>query len=484
MLRKVLTYINPIAQLGNPNYSFIFPLSLNIVVATLLEIYVHSIVNDPTIVAVYAIVFFIAIIIYTSFRDGIQGGFISTTFTLGYYLYIVYTREYTPEQFESAIETIVFLGVIYFMLALIIGWLKQTVDRLIEREANEKNRLRTIVEQLPVGVIVTDSAGQVVMANKRLDSILGTRFPLGFQIGSKSLFDIKNNYKKVTPSKGPLAQILTGKTSLEDEYTITRKDGKNLYLHIKASAIFNREHKLMAAAAIINDITQRKEIELRKDDFVNMASHELKTPITSMKLYISSLEKQLKELKDEKAITTLQHIHDQTNRLQKLVYDLLDVSRLQTGKLTFSKEKFRLDELIQETIDVMKSSHSTFTISFKEKQPITVDADRFRIYQVLTNLLNNAIKYSSKSNEIHIMLHKSNHYAKVSVIDFGIGITKDQQEKIFERLYQVPDNKTNTFPGFGMGLYISKEIIKRHKGRIGVKSAPNQGSTFSFTLPI
>ena len=157
---------------------------------------------------------------------------------------------------------------------------------------------------------------------------------------------------------------------------------------------------------------------------------------------------------------------------------------LQTGKLVFTKEEFRIDTLIEEIIDVLQDSAVDKKIIFTKKLPLIVLADRFRIYQVITNLITNAIKFSNQGERIIVSLQKQDDKAVVSIQDFGIGVAKEQQKKIFERLYQVNDEKVKTFPGFGMGLYISKEIIKKNKGSIWVESELGKGATFYFSLPI
>ncbi len=146
--------------------------------------------------------------------------------------------------------------------------------------------------------------------------------------------------------------------------------------------------------------------------------------------------------------------------MKELVNDLLDVSRIQTGKLNFSKEKFKLNELIAETIDGLQGTTNNQPLLYKSKQSFEVFADKFRICQVLTNLITNASKYSPENTAIVI------------------------QAKIFERLYQVTDVTEKTFPGLGMGLYISKEIIKRHRGNIWVEGEKGKGSTFYFSLAL
>jgi len=482
-MNKFGRFINPIERLGMKKYSIIFPLLVNLAVVALSEFFAYNVVKNPDVVGVYIIFINVALIMYFSFRDGIRGGFIASAVSLLYYFYIIYTRHYGGSQLTSVIQTTLMLGALYFFLASIIGWLKQTIDTLIDSEADERRRLQAIVQQLPVGVLVADKNGKILQANKQVETLLGRKMRESLISGKDTVSNTLEN-KSVNLTQWPINHTLsTGKPVVGKNYTIERDDKKKVYLQISATPIHNKEGKVIAAASIINDITAQREMEDRKDDFVNMASHELKTPITSMKLYIDSLINRIKQTKDEKALKTLTSIKYQTERLQELVSDLLDVSRLQTGKLSFNKEKFQIDELIEETIEGLQGSTTQHAIKFSKKSPVTVFADKFRVYQVLTNLITNAIKYSPDASEINVAVKKDGQKAIVSVKDSGIGIDKDQQRKIFDRLYQVTDSKEKTFPGLGMGLYISKEIIKRHKGTIWTESIKGKGSTFFFSLP-
>ncbi len=484
-MKRLLGYLNPITRLGKKEYSILFPFFTTVLSAILLEMYAYFLVKDADAVGLPAIFVFIGLIIYFAFHDGIRGGFITSALTIGYYFYIIYTRHHQGEQLKGSIETTGFLAIIYFILAGVIGWLKQTIDELIVRESDERRRLQAIIQQLPVGVVITDNKGKIVMVNKRLNTMLGIKIPIGFNITKGALMDTTYKGKPAHTQNFPLVHALnTGKPLVGREFIVNRKDKKRTYIQVSASPIHNSENKIIAAASIINDITAQKEMEQRKDDFVNIASHELKTPITSMKLYVDSLISRIKTYNDERSLKTVGNIKNQIEKLQKLVNDLLDVSRLQTGKLVFTKEEFRIDTLIEEIIDVLQDSAVDKKIIFTKKLPLVVLADRFRIYQVITNLITNAIKFSNQGERIIVTLQKQDNKAVVSIQDFGIGIAKEQQKKIFERLYQVNDEKVKTFPGFGMGLYISKEIIKKNKGSIWVESDLGKGATFYFSLPI
>lgn len=480
---RLLEYLNPIAHLGKKNYSYFFPAITTIIIYACIEAIAQIVLSDPNDIGIYVIFVSIVLIIYFSFRDGVRGGLIASSLTIVYYFFILSTHLYTTSEMIAGIEATLILGFFYYLLAGIIGWLKQTIDTLIENEANERKRLQKIVQQLPVGVIITDKNGRIVLTNKQLEVVLGEKVPLGFVVGKESFMDARYKDKPLHPSQTPLAQVLqTKKSMIKKEITIYRKDKKNVHVLVNASTIKNNNGTIIAAVSIIDDITHKKELEIRKDDFVNMASHELKTPITSLRLYVDVLSK-YSRITDTRKKNIIESIQSQTERLQGLVNDLLDVSRLQTGKLHYKKEEFRIDQLIEEIVADLQAT-TEHELLFVSKKKALVLADRFRIYQVIVNFITNAIKYSPEQEKIIVRLMVSGDTVTVSVQDFGIGVSKDQQKKIFDRLYQVTDSHARTFPGLGMGLYISKAIIKKHNGSIWVESIPEKGSTFYFSLPI
>ncbi len=234
---------------------------------------------------------------------------------------------------------------------------------------------------------------------------------------------------------------------------------------------------------IKRELDVRIQVEKGKDEFINMASHELKTPITSLKVYIQVVSKHIAEKNLSEANRYLSKIDEQTNKLTSLIVDLLDMSRIQTGKMKVEKEPMNIDVLIDDTVEALQGTTKKHQIIAKGDLQRMVSADRYRIYQVLVNLLTNAIKYSPKGGKIIVETKNMNGRAVISVKDEGMGIDRKYQKKIFERLYQVTDRKEKTFPGLGIGLYISNEIVKRHGGKMWVESRKNKGSTFYFDLP-
>lgn len=244
------------------------------------------------------------------------------------------------------------------------------------------------------------------------------------------------------------------------------------------------------------DITERKKVEeklkelnYQKDEFISIASHELKTPISSIKIMSQLASKKLTKSNDKSTLDLVNRIEGQVEKLTSLVGDLLDASRIQSGKLDLKKDKFELVELIKEVISDITTTYETekpFSIEFKTKQKIIINADRFRLTQVLSNLFTNAIKYSPEGGKINVNVKKKNNAIEVSVTDYGIGIPKEKQDLIFNRFYQAErqKDKENRFSSLGLGLYISSNIIKQHGGKIWVESDRGKGSTFFFTLPI
>lgn len=482
LLSAFIGYIDPVARLGNTSYSITFALIGTFLMAVLLEIKAYVVYQDPESIGAAAIYIFILLITFFSFHNGIRAGVASVLVTISYYFYIIASRNYQGAELEQAIIATFMLGVLYLVIALVIGWLKQTIDRLLEVESNNRRRLEYLVQQLPVGVIVTDKSGVVIHANSIVDILLDIDVFVGMNLLERlrSLLSDKNQ-----PERELYAflkhTIDKDREVLKKEIEVARDKGKVQYLQVSSATVTNIKNRVIAHAIVIDDITNQKEFELQKDDFISMASHEFKTPLTSLSLFIHALDKQLQGTKDKKALNLTQKIKKQSLRLQELVDEMLDISKIHSGTLTVNEEVFNLNELVSEVIDVFHYT-SEHEIVFKNQADVMVKADKFRISQVLINLVGNAIKYSPVTSPISIKVFTESNEAIVSVRDEGIGIDTKAQEKIFERLFRVDNDLDKTYSGFGMGLYISKEIIKLHNKKIWVKSKRGGGSTFYFTL--
>jgi len=239
--------------------------------------------------------------------------------------------------------------------------------------------------------------------------------------------------------------------------------------------------------AILNmstDITSLVHLQQQKDEFIGIASHELKTPVTSIKAYAQVLEAIFREKGYEKETAMLSRMGIQINKLTNLISDLLDTTKIQAGKLMFNERWFDFNHVVEEAVEDMRRTTSKHTMIVKPGEHIgEIFGDPERIAQVITNLLSNAIKYSPDSDKILVSTTAEDEQVKLCVKDFGVGIAADKHEKVFEQFYRVSGDKQHTFPGLGLGLYISSEIIKREGGRIWVESVEGKGSDFCFTLP-
>jgi PAS domain S-box-containing protein len=221
-----------------------------------------------------------------------------------------------------------------------------------------------------------------------------------------------------------------------------------------------------------------------RDDFIAVASHELKTPITSLKMYTQVLGNQSARAGDERMSRLLGKMDAQTNKLTRLVNDLLDVSRMRHGRLEFYDEAFDLGEVVAEAIEHLRLTGEEREMRVEGEVARLVRGDRDRVGQVLTNLLTNALKFSPPSQPVVVRLTQGTEEATVSVRDSGIGIEAEHQQRLFERFYRVDDPDERTYPGLGIGLFIANEIVTRHGGVMRVASAgKGQGAEFSFTLP-
>ncbi len=230
------------------------------------------------------------------------------------------------------------------------------------------------------------------------------------------------------------------------------------------------------------DIEQKIEANNKKDEFISIASHELKTPVTSLKAYTQILQSTIADKKIPKAAEMLAKMDRQIDKLTLLIIEMLDVTKIDKGELIYADEKFDFNEMVREVAEEMQRITTSHQIVLDLHHCDPVKGDRNRIGQVLVNFISNAIKYSPGGDKITISTFCADDKVRLSVIDEGIGIPDADQASIFKRFFRVSAKNSYTFPGMGLGLYISAEIIKRHHGRIFFESKEGKGSVFSFEI--
>jgi two-component system phosphate regulon sensor histidine kinase PhoR len=349
----------------------------------------------------------------------------------------------------------------------------RTKDLFLSREY-----FKFLADNIPVIIWTADTSGKLDYVNRRWYQYTG--FDLD---ESKTRQNELVHPDDLEISSAEWRQAVEQKQKYEHEFRFKRKsDGQFRWHHAQAIPFKDEEGHITAWIGTSIDIDdQKKELE-KKDEFISVASHELKTPLTSLKGYIQLMEFEKEQLPESFA-QYIKKANDSINKLQNLINDLLDVSKIQSGRLEFPVDKFNLSHLVNECVDNCLHMYPGYSFETEVEKNIFVKGNADRLEQVLMNLISNAIKYSPDNNEIVVKLSREDGCVLVSVTDFGIGISKDQEKLIFDRFYRVNASKYFS-TGLGVGLYISSEIIKAHNGHMHVESKLNKGSTFSFELPV
>lgn len=281
-----------------------------------------------------------------------------------------------------------------------------------------------------------------------------------------------------------LSRLRAGERVQHFETKRLTKEGKLIDVSVTVSPVKDSEGNIIGLSKIARDITERKLDETRKNDFIGMVSHELKTPLTSLSAILQVAKAKLNNTNDAFLSGAMQKANHQVKRMSTMINGFLNISRLESGKIQIDKQPFNIETLINEVVDEMKVTATTHTINVDGCAPVEVNADQDKIQSVISNLISNAIKYSPGGTLVNVGCKTYKTEVVVSVSDKGIGIKPGDAERIFDRYYRVESRDTRHISGFGIGLYLSAEIVERHGGRIWLESESGKGSTFYFSLPL
>jgi two-component system sensor histidine kinase VicK len=349
------------------------------------------------------------------------------------------------------------------------------------KQAGEKSALLSAIIQSSYDAIISKNLDGIIESwNDAAERMFG--YSTNDMIG-QSIFKIIP-CEKVDEEQQILFRLKNGERVEHFETQRLKKDGKLLDISLTISPIKNDNGEIIGLSKIARDITDQKMAEMRKNDFITIASHELKTPLTTIKSYVQILLAKAKADQDKFRIDALTRVEKQANKMTILVKNFLNNAKLLEGKFDLVIERFNTHQLLSEVVEDAKTLSPTHKLVMKDCENVFVVADRNKIGQVLENLISNAVKYSPVGSTITLGCKRTNGHAQISVSDTGIGIEKKDQAKLFDRFYRVDNDKLKNVAGFGIGLYLVAEILRFHESRILVDSTANVGSKFYFDLPI
>ncbi len=356
----------------------------------------------------------------------------------------------------------------------------EVTDKVAARKAIEESeqRARLAVEAAEIGTFDVNLFTSEVQASERFNQIFGFEKSMQWH----DYFALVHPEDQKIREEAHRSSEKSG--TLYYEVRIIRNDHSIHWIRIQARIYFTEERKPKRLLGTVLDITEYKRLQQQKDDFISVASHELKTPMTSMKASLQLIERLIKkDAGSERIPQFMEKVNSNLAKMQQLVESLLNVSKISSGQLALHKTFFNVSEMIGDCCDHVRMAGEYALITTGDNT-IEVFADKYKIDQVVVNFVNNAIKYAPDSKQIVINVSRQeDNTVKIAVSDKGPGIPALKLPLIFDRYYRV-DTSGFQYSGLGLGLYISADIIERHGGKIGVVSKENEGSTFWFTLPL
>jgi PAS domain S-box-containing protein len=338
------------------------------------------------------------------------------------------------------------------------------------------DELSDFIENASIPLHWVDGEGIIIWANQTELDVLG--YAKEEYIG----FPVSNFHADQEVIRDILTRLIDNETLCDYPARLRCKDGSIRHVLINSN-VLRKEGKFVHTRCFTRDITEKKQEEQRKQDFVAMVNHELKTPLTAITSYVQLLMKKSRDV-DDFYFQILTKVEAQAKKMISIAQDFLSLERMEDGRIQLRKETFELEPLVNEIAKDARLLSSIHTFRLMDCEAVTLYANRDKIGHVLMNLVGNAIKYSPAGGMITIGSEKQSGKVKIFVSDEGIGISQADQKRLFERFYRVNNDRIKDIAGFGIGLYLVSEILRHHNSQIEVESQENVGSTFHFELEI
>jgi two-component system sensor histidine kinase VicK len=370
--------------------------------------------------------------------------------------------------------------VIFSLQNLLIAAMGYSMTRALKRSEASENKFRLLVEHACELLVLRDASGKVIYVSPRVIDIFGYTPYEYLAMEVNRLFTPAS----FTCYQSCLTAILDdpgARKVLKLEFI--RKNGSHGWLEVD---LFNYQNEpgINALVSHCRDITSRVEMENQKASFIGVASHELKTPLTSIKAYLQVLENRALKTGDPFLSEALRKVNNQVKKMTEMINGFLNISRLESGMLEINKKEFDLNDLVEENLQEYRLVMPNREILFNHTDETRVFADREKISSVINNLISNAAKYSKAEKPIRITIILDSGQVQLNVQDEGMGVKMEDKPKLFDRYYRAHNEQTKVVSGFGIGLFLCAEIIKLHGGGMSFESEYGKGSTFYFRLPL
>lgn len=361
-------------------------------------------------------------------------------------------------------------------LALMFNYMVDRVKDKMQEISGEKNKIEAIVTSIGDAVIAVNKERRIILFNLAAERTFGIKEDI---VLNKSVIQITKNYKL-----DELVEVALEKNEIVTEELEMLVPEQRVF-RVQIAPIEGVKESTVGVVAVLRDITDIRRLEEMRKEFVGNVSHELKTPLTSIKGYVETLLDSNPDQKVSRSFLSI--IREEANRLQRLIEDLLSLSRLESKSDYASKEQVDMIEVINDTVFLLGEKARRKSIALESDLPNSlplIDANRDQMSRLIINLVDNAIKYTPKSGKVDIKVYNSNKKIIIEVEDNGIGIPEKDLPRIFERFYRVDKARSRKLGGTGLGLSIIKHIIEEHQGQISVESEPQQGTKFKVELPL
>ncbi|MFL5251183.1 MAG: ATP-binding protein [Myxococcales bacterium] len=370
--------------------------------------------------------------------------------------------------------------------ARLVQKLAEERDRLDRARAQAEERaaqMLAVFQADPNGIALFDADGVLRFVSPRVAELFGTDLEgfLGKHHDEAFSADLRGDGKNEELMLQMRSIFADREHPSTDEFLVRKT---NRWIRRSSTPVRSESGAYLGRMFVYMDVTAEKQLDRERSEFLTVAAHELRTPLTPLSMYLQGIERRLaRGLPIEPELVV--KARRQVGRLSRLVEDLLDVSRLESGRLTLSRDRVALDQIVSEVVSDFRAAAPQHEIVLRRPtRGVQAMGDRERLEQVVVNLVQNAIKYSPQGGRVEVSVERNGSQARVTVTDEGIGIPKDEQRHIFERFFRAQNATTRNYGGLGIGLYVSNEIVERHGGAFEVVSEPGKGTTFGFTIPL